>query len=112
MGNKKNARQRKPTPKKLAADFELEDSPPRTSTRPKPRPTGKGATKDPKTVVDTGSDGDTDMLAGEDNTIEDFEEFEELSEDGPWDDEEDEDDEEVQVVSKRHNLKAATAPGM
>jgi hypothetical protein len=77
-----------------------------------PRPTGKGATKDPKTVVDTGSDGDTDMLAGEDNTIEDFEEFEELSEDGPWDDEEDEDDEEVQVVSKRHNLKAATAPGM
>ena len=48
MGNQKNARKKVPTAKKLAEN-ELADSPPprRTLPRPKPRPTGKAATKKP-----------------------------------------------------------------
>jgi hypothetical protein len=118
MGNKKNVRRRIPTAKKLAADFEPdEDSPPQTSTRstrPKPRPTGKGATKVPQTVVPAepaaGPDSDTSMLDGNDGEDNATEDFEGVFDNGPWDDEEDEDeDEEVEIVSKGKR-KAAVAP--
>lgn len=110
MGNKKNVRKKIPTAKKLAADpAEDSDSPPHQTSarlRPKPRPTWKGATTNPKPAhaeaLDTSMDvndagGEEDMEVEED-----------------WDDvlpsEEDEDAEEV----KSHRPKAAArpAPGM
>ena len=77
MGNKKNVRKKIPTAKKLAlaADFaEDSDSPPhQTSTRPKPRPTWKGATSNPKPVhakaLDTSIDVD-DARGEEDMEVE------------------------------------------
>ena len=82
MGNKKNVRKKIPTAKKLALAADLAedpDSPPRqTSTRPKPRPTWKGATSNPKPVhaeaLDTNID--VDDAGGEEDM--------EVEEDGVW----------------------------
>jgi hypothetical protein len=133
MGNKKNVRKRMPTAKKMAADSDPaddSDSPPRqtSSTRPKPRPTYKGSTKDPKraraeasdpiaqtskkavnrrqSVTSAESDASMDNDAGEDEVIEIDEE--------DWDeeDEEEEDGEEPEVKGHQRKATARSAPGM
>jgi hypothetical protein len=131
MGNKKNERKRLPTAKKLAADLTDPADPPRhssSSTRPKPRPTYKGSTKNPKPsepiskkarqsqAVTSESDMDASDAsddAGEDEVIEIEED-----EDGIWDeDDEDEEDEEDVEVKGKVTAQAASAtrrsaPGM
>lgn len=108
MGNQKNVRKRKPTAKKLAENDMGSDSPPShlTSTRPKPRPTGKAAIKDPKPSV-TWADSDTSMIdsnAGEDETIEEDED-----DDGTWNDDNEEFEEVTEVKRKE---TAPLAAGM
>ena len=107
MGNQKNVGKRKPTAKELAENGPGSDSPPshRTSTRPKPRPTGKAAIKDPKPSV-TWADSDTSMIdsnAGEDEMIEEDED-----DDGTWND----DNEEFEEVTEVKRKETAPLAGM
>lgn len=130
MGNQRNSRNRLPRAKKSA---EIDsDSPPsshRASTRPKPKPTGAAAIKDPKPSRPsrtaeasdqaqfskkvrsvTWADGDASMVddTGEDEVIQVDED-----EDETWNDLPEDDEEEVEDVMevKRHNT-TAYLPGM
>jgi hypothetical protein len=125
MGNKKNERKRIPTAKKLAADSDLPDpaDPPRHSsstTRPKPRPTYKGSTKNSKPsepllkkarksqAVTSESDAmDASDDAGEDEVIEI-----EVDEDEDEEDEEDDSEEDEEDVKVKGKATTRSAPGM
>jgi hypothetical protein len=128
MGNKKNERKRLPTAKKLAADAaDLPDpaDPPRhssSSTRPKPRPTYKGSTKNTKSsepiskkarqsqAVTSESDA---MDASDDAEVIEMEEDEDTN-DEDEEDEEDDSEEDVKVKGKAITASTGTrsAPGM
>jgi hypothetical protein len=111
MGNQKNARKRMPTAKKLAENNF--DSPPpsppshHTSTRPKPKPTGKAAIKEPSRadLSVTWTEGDTSMIDCDDGENE----LEEDKEDESSDDLHEE-DEEVNDVSEVKRRKATAPP--
>ena len=129
MGNKKNERKRVPTAKKLAAD-DLPDPAdlPRhssSSTRPKPRPTYKGSTKNPKPSEPISKkarqsqavtpESDIDAMDASDDAEEDEVIEMEEDEDGIWDedDEDGEDEEDVEVKGKVTTASATrSAPGM
>ena len=110
MGNKKNVRKQIPTAKKLAADpAEDSDSPRQTSTRPKPRPTWKGAATNSKPVHAKALDTSIDVndAGGEEDM--------EVEEDGDWDDDElpsEEDEDTEEVKSHQHKAAARSASGM
>lgn len=123
-----------PTAKKIATgSADNSGSPlPHTSTRPKPRPTYKGSTKDSKppraeasdaiaqtskkavnhrqsvTSAESASDASMDGDAGEDEVTEMEEE-----DDGNWDEEDEEDeDDEPEVKGHQQKETARSAPGM